>query len=248
MMASSTNNDQDEVIIIRAPPLFKQMGSALESNALVEYPFYLRQPTEKMNRLFHKYKEIFKNALGDSLVSVNQMGSGAIPGMPGNLAIDVVVAIKNYPPTEEQLQALHLVNIEKNGDGKSPHAADDTWMHNFDFPPGGDFEEFKVDGKFPHAGHVGTIVVHLLHYTNPFVVKALAYVEYLKANKDAFKRYRDVKIQGARMSANGSNNDENAFIKYKKHKFLIVKELMDEALTWKETNGIKFPEELVQLK
>ena len=86
--------------------------------------------------------------------------------------------------------------------------------------------------------------MHLVHYTNPFLIKSLAYVDYLKANEDAFRRYRDVKVQGARLSSSKNAEDSNTFIKYKIGKTAIVKELQVEALVWKEKNGIRYPAEL----
>merc|ERR1712168_171957 len=132
------------------------------------------------------------------------------------------------------------------GKGKGPQGSEDTWMRSVDFPPEGDFEEFKIDGAFPPEGHLGRITVHIVHYTCPKVVGLLAYVEYLKADEDAFRRYRDAKIEGAKMEAEQNAQDENMFFKYKKHKGMVVKELMDEAIVWKEKNGIVFIEEQKQ--
>jgi len=238
-MSSPVKDDEDEVIML-------QMSGWGTSTEAVQHPFYMKQPTEKMERLFLKYKEVLEKTLGESIVSINQMGSGAIPGMPGMRMIDIIVAIKNYPPTGEQMEALKSLNIglAGNGTGKSPHDPNDTWMMSQDFPPQGDFEEFKVDGKYPPPGNLGGMVMHLVQYTNPFLIRALAFVEYLKANADAFRRYKDVKVQGARLSSSRNADDANTFIKYKMGKTAIVKELQGEALVWKEQNGIQFPAEL----
>ena len=67
--------------------------------------------------------------------------------------------------------------------GKSPHAEEDTWMISHDFPPGVDMEEFKVNGGYPSDGHLGMVCLHLVQTSNPFVPKALAFVEYLKSDK-----------------------------------------------------------------
>merc|ERR1712002_273457 len=230
---------------MQGPPLSESMGST--SSQLVQYPFYTKQPTEKMFRLFNKYKEIFLKRLGESLVSVKQMGSGAIPGMAGSAMIDILMVVKNYPLTAEQMKTLQDLNMSLMFRGKGPQGPDDTWMRSFDFPPDGDFAEFKVDGSFPPEGHLGRITVHIVHYSCPWVVKYLAYVEYLKANEDAFRRYRDVKIQKAKMGADQNVQGGSTFHKYKHHKSAVVLELMDEALAWKEKNGIKFPEEQIML-
>ena len=107
----------------------------------------------------------------------------------------------------------------------------------------GDFDECKIDGKFPPEGHLGQVVIHLLQYSNPFVVKTQAYTRYLNSNEDAFRRYRDVKVQGAKVAP--TSEDDHTFIKYKWNKKAIIYELAAEARAWKEKNGIKFIEEQV---
>ena len=69
----------------------------------------------------------------------------------------------------------------------------------------------------------------------------MAYAKYLNTNEDAFKRYRDSKLFGARMPQDAG---VDAFVKYKRHKTVVALELMNEAMEWKEKNGIKFDEEL----
>ena len=239
-MAHSKGAEDDQVIILQGPPLSN--GS---STSLVEYPFYMKQPTEKMDRLFNKYKDVLTKALGESVVSINPMGSGSIRGMPGSPMIDIMVSLKNYPPTAEQLDAMQSLNFGMMfGSGKAPHTDDDTWMGSTDFPPHGDFEEFKVDGKFPPEGHLGRVIIHLLHYSNPFVVRTQAYTRYLNSNEDAFRRYRDVKVQGAKVGPS-SEDDNTQFFKYKGNKIATVRELAEEAMAWKEENGIKFLEEQI---
>ena len=107
-MSSTAKDDEDEVIMLQK----SEMSSSSET---VQYPFYMKQPTEKMERLFLKYKEILEKTLGESIVSINPMGSGAIPRMPGTHMIDIIVAIKNYPPAAEQLEALKSLNIISQG-------------------------------------------------------------------------------------------------------------------------------------
>ena len=250
MLAMALTKDietEGEVIMMKGNPLTATPTNPTELvEQAVLYPFYTKQPTEKMNRLFNKYKDIFKDKLGDSLISVNQMGSGAIPGMVGSPLQDIIVAIKNYPPTEEQMEVMKQLNFVLLKGGKAPHDPNDTWLCSTDFPPGEDFDEFKINGKFPPEGHLGRVVIHLVQYSNPFVVRAQTYVEYLKSNEDAFKRYRDCKLEGARLSQSDASETTDAFIKYKIHKRVVVNELLTEALQWKERNGIQFQEELIQ--
>ena len=69
-------------------------------------PFYMKQPKERMDRLFSKYEILLRKVLGDDVVAVYSMGSGAIPGMVGSPMIDILLALKNSPPTEAQVRDI----------------------------------------------------------------------------------------------------------------------------------------------
>ena len=218
------------------------------------YPFYIKQPMVKMSDLFKKYESVLRGVLGEDVVSVYSIGSGAIPGMAGSPMIDFVLAMKNSPPTEEQYAKLKAANVGLIGDGKSPHDPGDTWFQNLDFPPSGDFEAFKVNGVFPPDGYLGRLTIHFVHYNSPFIRKALCFVEFLKQNQEAFNKYRDVKIEGARMQSSASDVEGSAdaaagpsnFIKYKMHKAAVVSELMESSTKWGEEGNFVLPKELVE--
>ena len=229
------------------------MGDSDEGEIIMleGYPFYMKQPTQKMNTFFNKYESVLRQSLGDDLVSVYSIGSGAIPDMVGSPMIDILLAMKNSPPTEGQYAKLKEVNVALIGDGKSPHDPNDTWFQNLDFPPTEDFEEFKVNGAFPPDGYLGRLTLHFVHYQNPFIGKALCFVEFLKQNKEAFEKYRDVKVEGARMQSVGESQEENAsgmsaFRKYKMHKGAVVKELMEAAEKWREEGNFILPQILME--
>ena len=218
------------------------------------YPFHMKQPKERMDRVFEKYETVLRKALGDQIVAVCQMGSGAIPGMVGSPMTDILLAMKNYPPTKDQIDKLKKVNIVFMGDGRSPHDPNDTWFYNMDFPTQEDFEEFKINGEFPLNGHIGRLSLHFVHYQNPWMESALCFVEYLSQNKEAFSKYRDVKIQGAKLQTGHMETKEvnpfglpstyglpSSFLNYKLHKEAVVKELMEESRVWREAGNFKLP-------
>ena len=70
------------------------------------YPFHMKQPKERMDRVFSKYEAVLRKVLGDEIVEVCPMGSGAIPGMVGSPMTDILLAMKNYPPTRDQIDRL----------------------------------------------------------------------------------------------------------------------------------------------
>ena len=65
-----------------------------------------KQPKERMDRLFSKYENLLRKSLGDDIVAVYAMGSGAIPGMAGSPMVDILLAMKNSPPTDAQVKGI----------------------------------------------------------------------------------------------------------------------------------------------
>ena len=218
------------------------------------FPFHMKQPKERMDRVFEKYETVLRKALGDQIVAVCQMGSGAIPGMVGSPMTDILLAMKNYPPTKDQIDQLKQLNIVFMGDGSSPHDPNDTWFHNVDFPSQEDFEEFMINGKFPPGGHLGRLLIHFVHFQNPWIESALCFVEYLSQNKEAFSRYRDVKIEGATLQTGPMETKEDntyglpsSFLNYKLHKVAVVKELTEESKIWREAGNFKLPQVFIDV-
>ena len=215
------------------------------------YPFYMKQPTEKMNRLFKKYEALLMKQLGDDVVGVYPMGSGAIPGMVGSPMIDILLVMKNSPPTEEQLEKLKELNIGLIGDGNSPHDKDDTWFQNLAFPTQDNFDEYKVNGEHPPDGYLGRLVMHFSPYHSEWVRTVLCFVQYLSQDEGAFKRYRDVKVEEAEIQSKAEKDESGkstAFFKYKMHKNDVAKQLLDESKEWMEAGNFKLPQELLDYK
>ena len=92
----SDNHDEGEILML-------QGKSGL-------CPFYMKQPKERMDRLFSKYENLLRKSLGDDVVAVYAMGSGAIPGMAGSPMVDILLAMKNSPPTDAQVKSNCKLN------------------------------------------------------------------------------------------------------------------------------------------
>merc|ERR1712226_150060 len=152
------------------------------------YPFYMKQPTERMNRLFKKYETLLRKQLGNEVVGVYPMGSGAIPGMIGSPMIDILLVMKNSPPTEEQMEKLKELNIGLIGDGNSPHDKDDTWFQNLAFPSQDNFDEFKIKGEHPPDGHLGRLILHFSPHHSDWVRTVLWFVKYKMHKNDVAKQ------------------------------------------------------------
>lgn len=214
------------------------------------YPFYMKQPTERMNRLFKKYETLLRQQLGNEVVGVYPMGSGAINGMIGSPMIDILLVMKNSPPTDQQIEKLKELNIGFIGDGNSPHDKDDTWFQNLAFPSQDNFDEFKIKGEFPPDGHLGRLVLHFSPHHSDWVRTVLCFVQYLTQNKDAFTRYRDVKAEGAKIQSTAEKDEsgKSAFIKYKMHKNAVAEQLLEESKKWMDAGNFKVPQEILDCK
>ena len=92
----SDNTDKGEILMLKG------------------YPFYMKQPKEKMDLLFSKYESLLRKTLGDDVVAAYSMGSAAIPGMVGSPMIDILLCLKNAPPTEAQVRGICKSNGTEN--------------------------------------------------------------------------------------------------------------------------------------
>ena len=134
------------------------------------------------HKLFKKYETLLRQKLGNEVVGVYPMGSGAINGMIGSPMIDILLVMKNSPPTDQQIEKLKELNIGFIGDGNSPHDKDDTWFQNLAFPSQDNFDEFKIKGEFPPDGHLGRLVLHFSPHHSDWVRTVLCFVQYLTQN------------------------------------------------------------------
>ncbi|XP_066920991.1 uncharacterized protein [Clytia hemisphaerica] len=139
-------------------------------------PFYFTQPKEILHKLQAEFTELLKGVLGDDLLAIHPVGSGAIPDMPGTPVIDLAMFMKNFPPTEEQKTKLKEVGIEVLFD-PAPHSDQDVFFMSTNKECG----------------------IHFLKYDNEWVKGALAFVQYLTQNEAPFNKYRQTKLQGAAM-------------------------------------------------
>ena len=149
-------------------------------------------------------------------------------GMPGTAAIDIVIRMKNFPPTKAQEEKLSNINFVNRG--PAPHTENDLLFLN-------QGKVFDSDEPIKLLGY-GQVVLHFLSVDNEWPKRPIAYAEYLKTHEDAFNKYRDVKIEGAKMQAGQiSDNPIEVIMKYKKHKSQVALDLTEEAIKWAFVDG-----------
>ena len=148
--------------------------------------------------------------------------------MPGSASIDIILRMKNFPPTEAQLATLTSINFENRG--QAPHTKDDLMFLNF----GKRFDSDELIKKH----HYGQVVLHFVSRENDWPKNPVAFAEYLKTNEKAFKRYRDVKVEGAELQKGKSAGDKmEVFRQYKMHKGQVALALTEEAIKWAYEDG-----------
>ena len=148
--------------------------------------------------------------------------------MPGSAAIDIVLRMKNFPPTEAQMATLTNLNFMKRG--QPPHTKDDLLFINFG-------KRFDSDEPIK-MHHYGQVVLHFVSRDNDWPKNPVAFAEYLKTNEEAFKRYRDAKLQAAKLQKGKSADDKmEVFRQYKMHKSHVALELTEEAIKWAYEDG-----------
>eukprot|EP00586_Coscinodiscus_wailesii_P005424 CAMPEP_0172486454 /NCGR_PEP_ID=MMETSP1066-20121228/15038_1 /TAXON_ID=671091 /ORGANISM="Coscinodiscus wailesii, Strain CCMP2513" /LENGTH=205 /DNA_ID=CAMNT_0013252423 /DNA_START=127 /DNA_END=744 /DNA_ORIENTATION=+ len=190
-----------------------------ETIFLGDYPFCLSGVDQsKLIPIFEKRATMVKELLGETQeeVHVSRMGSSAIPGIPGTPVCDILVEISRFPLSDEEVQKLTVGVGGWEFKGAAPHYKDDQWFF------GGE------EGVKP--GHLGRFVMHVVPKGCEFAAEMRGFVEYVVNTPDAFKRYADVKTEGAIIQAKG--DDPNPVLSYKKHKDDVVLALKKEMRAW----------------
>ena len=210
MPSSSSSNNNN-------PTVEKDDGIIMLSG----YPFYVNGPDPQQIALVEaKVKATLEKALKDSehiIISFGRMGSSNIEGIAGTPVCDLLAQVSNWPLSDKVKAKLAEKGYECKGD--APHA-----------PPGGDEWFFGGDGE---PGHLGRVVLHTVPEGSRFVQDMQAFVTYVNAHPDAFRRYNDVKVEGAKLMLE-SPEQEGRLLGYKAKKNGVCEEIKQEAIKWWE--------------
>jgi len=179
------------------------------------YPFYMNGPDPKaIAAVADKTRISLESILGaNKLKSFNRMGSSAIDGIAGTPVCDLLVEISPWPMSNDDKEKMALSGYEYKG--TSPHDAQDEWF-------------WGGDGK---PGHLGRIVLHTIPEGSEFRRDMKAFVEYVNTHPDAFRRYNDAKMEGAKLMSQSSEED-GRLIGYKMKKAEVCNQIKKEAIEW----------------
>eukprot|EP00566_Odontella_aurita_P023413 CAMPEP_0113534008 /NCGR_PEP_ID=MMETSP0015_2-20120614/4928_1 /TAXON_ID=2838 /ORGANISM="Odontella" /LENGTH=210 /DNA_ID=CAMNT_0000433137 /DNA_START=133 /DNA_END=765 /DNA_ORIENTATION=+ /assembly_acc=CAM_ASM_000160 len=184
------------------------------------YPFYVSGPNpEKVAAVAEEVGRVLRDACGDQLKAVDRMGSSAIDGIAGTPVCDVLAQLSPWPMADDAKE--RLIEIGFTFQGSAPHDPQDEWF-------------FGGKGE---PGHLGRVVLHTVPEGSQFVSDMKAFVEYVKYHPEAFKRYNDVKVEGARVMAEGGPGVDGQMLGYKKKKNDVCNEIRREAIEWWKREG-----------
>lgn len=257
MPTSIDNNDaapSTEVLRVGDYPFYRTQPTK-EMDRLTEYlTTYL---TERIPEIKDEVVAIFP--VGSGAIS-------GMPG-PAQIDLQVVLK-REPGQSEEVLAAAQIAALESELNflykGPSPHHPEgDVWLRNEDsddplhshVTTGGTSAHWEdgVAHRFK-PGDLGSCNLHVVRIgdgdepdqklrekdgrTREYVLRMVAYVDYLTQNRDAFERYANVKLEGAEMvtkqSQGAPSGDVVALLfAYKKHKSTVAIKLNDEIKEWR---------------
>jgi len=180
------------------------------------YPFYLHGPDPKaVEKVAEKAYSVLESTFGEQLVSVSRIGSTAIDGMAGTPVCDILAQLSPWPIPDKIKEKMANAGYEFKG--TAPHNIGDEWF-------------WGGEGK---PGHLGRVVLHTVPEGSDFARDMKAFVEYVKTHPDAFQRYNDAKVDGAKLMLKSSEED-GRLIGYKMKKHGVCNQVKKEAIEWWE--------------
>lgn len=134
---------------------------------------------DNWNKRFTEIKDVLKNIFSGVYLGIYHIGSTSIPGMPAKPIIDVMVTFDDINTVDRLSYRMMEANYISKGENG---IADRRY-----------FQKLAVDG-INHTEHI-----HCFAKDNPLVKDHLLFRDYLLIDKDAFNRYRNVKLEAAKL-------------------------------------------------
>jgi GrpB-like predicted nucleotidyltransferase (UPF0157 family) len=157
--------------------------------------------------LFEQERTRIKNALGSFALTIEHVGSTAVPGLPSKPIVDLLVGVRSLEEARERC----IDPIEALGYNYIPEYA--LWL------PGELF--FRKGSPGPWTHHV-----HLMKPFNPRWEAFLVFRDYLRAHPEAARTYADIKRA---LAATSKDNIEA----YRNGKNAFVEETTAKARAWR---------------
>lgn len=151
---------------------------------------------------YNEIKAILLDIYKDNVIDIQHFGSTAIKGMPSKPIIDVMVIVKDISKVDE-------FNADMVAAGYNPRGENGIVGRRY-------FQKIASDG-ITHLEHI-----HCYEATNPHVADELLFRDYLRVNKDAFEKYKKIKLEA-------SEKYRFEPEKYSEYKSQCVNEILEKA-------------------
>jgi len=159
-----------------------------------------------------RFNEIATNIaplFGDNLISIEHVGSTAVPGMIAKPTIDVSVAVKDLTTVVSLYEAMKQLGFISLGDFIQQDEPEEYFVLNGN----------SVDDRLAN--------VHVMQIGNPEIEEMITVRDFLRSNKDAARDYVE---QKKLLMKQYGQNDYNA---YSKNKRSFLEQLKTDARNWK---------------
>ena len=131
---------------------------------------------EDWPQCFIKIRDEIKEALGDTALRIEHVGSTSVKGLSAKPIIDIDVVIKDYSIFPEVVKRLEEIGYHHEGDQGIPTR-----------------EAFKYDAK----QHLLKHHLYVCPEDSPELKRHIAFRDYLKTHPDAVLEYSRIKEEGA---------------------------------------------------
>lgn len=147
----------------------------------------------KWPRLFDAERESLARALGDAAVSIEHIGSTAVPGLAAKPIIDILMEVTGLAALDALNPAMETLGYEPRG-------------------------EFGIPGRryFRKGGDDRTHHIHAFASGDPGLRRHLAFRDYLRAHPDVAREYAELKKKVAETCGNDLGrycDGKDAFVK-----------------------------------
>ena len=176
----------------------------------LEEKYIFKKYSPSFPKLFVKEKHFLLRALKSiPRVEVFHIGSTAVRGLGGKGVLDIIIVV----PKSSMKKSRSLLQ-------RAGFIYHSTMRNKRDF-----FSRYYIDSSNrPRLVHM-----HLTFHGSGELDKALAFVEYLRANKSVRTAYSKLKKEASRLHPDDGK-------KYAKHKITFIRRTVKAALKWRNEN------------
>ena len=156
-------------------------------NAKDDEPIVIANYDASWPTIFEQEKALLKASLGDAAISIDHIGSTAVPGLSAKPVIDIQIGVKEVQPDTEYAEKLAVLGYQSK-----PDAFDN--QHLF-------FYKTSKDGRRTHH-------VHIVEEGTNEQMRHIVFRDYLRSNPRGATEYEALK----RAMAEKFTNDRSAYV------------------------------------